>query len=219
MALLANPGLTRWLVDDDHPAGMVYALPHPGWVVCGGTDVGGDWSTEPDPRVHDEIVARVRSVVPELADAEVLGSRVGLRPVAPSVRLARHPASGRDVVTSYGHGGAGVTLSWGCADEVVRLVGERSDRDRARRPVGLRRALPYGAAGAKGRTRPRAPCTVTDDDSGTSRHAPFRSPSGSDTTTRVSSDTRWRSGLSGYWCRRVEMSVLWKSERERPSLE
>ena len=124
VALLANPGLSRWLVDDDHPAGMVYALPHPGWVVCGGTDVAGDWSTEPDPRVHDEIVARVRSVVPELADAEVLGSRVGLRPVAPSVRLARHPASGRPVVTSYGHGGAGVTLSWGCADEVVGLVRE-----------------------------------------------------------------------------------------------
>ena len=32
VALLANPGLTRWLVDDDHPDGMVYALPHPGWV-------------------------------------------------------------------------------------------------------------------------------------------------------------------------------------------
>lgn len=124
VALLANPGLTRWLVDDDHPDGMVYALPHPGWVVCGGTDVGGSWDTEPDTEVHDAIVARVRSVVPGLADAEVLGSRVGLRPVAPEVRLARHPLSGRDVVTNYGHGGAGVTLSWGCAEEVVRLVGE-----------------------------------------------------------------------------------------------
>ena len=124
VALLANPGLTRWVVDDHHPSGMVYTLPHPGWVVCGGTDVGGEWSTDPDPRVHDEIVARVRSVVPELADAEVLGSRVGLRPVAPAVRLARHPAPGRDVVTNYGHGGAGVTLSWGCADDVARLVGD-----------------------------------------------------------------------------------------------
>ena len=27
------------------------------------------------------------------------------------------------VVHCYGHGGAGVTLAWGCAEEVVSLVG------------------------------------------------------------------------------------------------
>jgi D-amino-acid oxidase len=122
VALLANPGLSRWLVDDEHPDGMVYALPHPDRVVCGGTDVAASGDTEPDPAVHQAIVARVRAAVPELATAEVLGSRVGLRPVAPAVRLARHPVGGREVVTNYGHGGAGVTLSWGCAEEVVHLV-------------------------------------------------------------------------------------------------
>ena len=127
VALLANPGLTRWLVDDDHPDGMVYALPHPGWVVCGGTDVEGSWDTEPDPQVHEAILRRVREVVPELATAQVLGARVGLRPVAPEVRLAASEHDGRPVVTCYGHGGAGVTLSWGCAAEVVRLVGEHTD--------------------------------------------------------------------------------------------
>ena len=124
VALLANPGLTRWLVDDDHPDGMAYVLPHPGWVVCGGTDVGGSWDSEPDPEVHEAILRRVREVVPELAHAQVLGARVGLRPVAPEVRLAASVADGRPLVTCYGHGGAGVTLSWGCADEVVRLVAE-----------------------------------------------------------------------------------------------
>ena len=124
VALLANPGLTRWVVDDDHPDGMVYALPHPGWVVCGGTDVADDWDTEPDPDVHEAILRRVREVVPELAGAQVLGSRVGLRPVAPEVRLTASDVGGRAVVTCYGHGGAGVTLSWGCAEDVVRLVGE-----------------------------------------------------------------------------------------------
>lgn len=122
VALLANPGLERWLVDDDHPDGMVYAIPHPGWVVCGGTDVLGSWDLEPDPDVHRGILKRVRAVVPELRDAEVLATRVGLRPVAPSVRLERTTVHGRPVVTNYGHGGAGVTLSYGCADEVVRLL-------------------------------------------------------------------------------------------------
>jgi D-amino-acid oxidase len=122
VALLENPGLTRWLVDDAHPDGMLYVLPHPGWVVCGGTDVSGSWDTEPDPAVHEAIVRRVRSAVPELAQARVLGARVGLRPVAAEVSLAASDVGGRRVVTNHGHGGAGVTLSWGCAEEVVRLV-------------------------------------------------------------------------------------------------
>ena len=134
VALLANPGLTRWVVDDDHPDGMVYALPHPGWVVCGGTDVAGSWDTEPDRAVHEAILRRVREVVPALAGAEVLGARVGLRPVAPEVRLAASDVGGRPVVSCYGHGGAGVTLSWGCADEVVRLVGAATGATRPTAP-------------------------------------------------------------------------------------
>jgi D-amino-acid oxidase len=122
VALLANPGLERWVVDDENPAGMAYVLPHPGWVVCGGTDVEGVVDDRPDPEVHEAIVARCRALVPALERAEVLGSRVGFRPVAPAVSLEVRDVAGRPVVTNAGHGGAGITLSWGCADEVVRLV-------------------------------------------------------------------------------------------------
>jgi D-amino-acid oxidase len=38
------------------------------------------------------------------------------------VRLERLDLAGRPVVTCYGHGGAGVTLSWGCAADVVALA-------------------------------------------------------------------------------------------------
>jgi D-amino-acid oxidase len=48
----------------------------------------------------------------------VVAHRVGLRPVRPEVRLE---AVGR-VIHCYGHGGAGVTVSWGCAEEVLGLV-------------------------------------------------------------------------------------------------
>jgi D-amino-acid oxidase len=52
----------------------------------------------------------------------VLGEAVGLRPARPAVRLEAEPRAGGTVVHCYGHGGAGVTLAWGCAEDVVSLA-------------------------------------------------------------------------------------------------
>jgi D-amino-acid oxidase len=119
---LADPGLTGWLLDEDNPAGLTYVIPRGTDVVCGGTAVEGATGTEPDPAVEDAVLARVRALVPALRDAPVLSRAVGLRPGRPTVRLERVEHGGRPVITCYGHGGAGVTLSWGCAGHVVRLV-------------------------------------------------------------------------------------------------
>jgi D-amino-acid oxidase len=50
---------------------------------------------------------------------------VGLRPLREPIRVARDDkpqARGQVLIHNYGHGGAGVTLSWGCADEVVQMI-------------------------------------------------------------------------------------------------
>ena len=116
---VADPGLRRWTLDEEHPAGMVYVVPRGQDVICGGIAEDGVEAGEPDQRTAAAILERCVAVVPELAGAEVLGHAVGARPVRPAVRLEREG----DVVHCYGHGGSGVTLSWGCADEVARLVG------------------------------------------------------------------------------------------------
>ena len=54
-----------------------------------------------------------------------------------------------------------------------------------------------GAVGEKGCSCSRPPSMTRQLDSGTSRHAPCRLPSGSDTTRRVSSESCWSVGLSG----------------------
>ncbi|MFY1637896.1 FAD-dependent oxidoreductase [Solwaraspora sp. WMMB335] len=126
VVLVANPGIATSVRDEQHPDGPTYVHPRRRDVVLGGTFEPGAVSEQPDPATSRAIRARCAALVPELAGAAVLGQQVGLRP-------ARHggarveaepapPAGVRRLVHCYGHGGAGVTLSWGCADEVVRLV-------------------------------------------------------------------------------------------------
>jgi D-amino-acid oxidase len=116
-------GLERWWLDATAAGGPVYVVPRSHDVVVGGTADEGEWDRRPDPDVERMLLDRAIGLVPALARARVLGRRVGLRPARSSVRLEVEDSEGRRVVHCYGHGGAGVTLSWGCADEVAALVG------------------------------------------------------------------------------------------------
>jgi D-amino-acid oxidase len=116
-------GLDRWWLDAEGPT---YIVPRSSDVVVGGTDDEGAWSRTPDPTVAARILERAALLVPDLARARVIRHKVGLRPARPQVRLeevAGGADAARRVVHCYGHGGAGVTLSWGCADEVAGIVG------------------------------------------------------------------------------------------------
>jgi D-amino-acid oxidase len=118
-------GLERWWLDSGSGEGPVYVVPRSRVVVVGGTDDEGEWDLRPDPAVATRILERAAEVVPALTRARVVGHRVGLRPARPEVRLElEETAGGGRVVHCYGHGGAGVTLSWGCADEVAGLVAQ-----------------------------------------------------------------------------------------------
>lgn len=117
-----NPGLTSFWLDVYDPAGLLYVIPRGADCVLGGTAEEGEEDTRPDPDTAGSIVARCAAAVPALAGARVLEHRVGLRPWRPEVRLEAETVGGATIVHNYGHGGAGVTLSWGCADRVVELA-------------------------------------------------------------------------------------------------
>ena len=122
--VVANPGLTEFFIGPgDETAELVYLFPHDGTVILGGTVADGDWNLEPVPAVAGRILRDCTAVEPRLAGAAVLAHRVGLRPARPTVRLEAEPGGGGPlIVHNYGHGGAGVTLSWGCAREAARLA-------------------------------------------------------------------------------------------------
>lgn len=120
---VAQIGLEQFILDEHGPRGLTYIVPRSHDCVLGGTSEDRREGLEPDPAVAEAILERCAALVPQLRDAEILSHKVGLRPGRPAVRLeAERPAPGRLVVHNYGHGGAGVTLSWGCAADVVRLV-------------------------------------------------------------------------------------------------
>jgi D-amino-acid oxidase len=99
-------------------------------VVLGGTEIPGDGSLDPRPATAQRILADCAAVDPRLGTARILEHLVGLRPARPRVRLEAETgdghgtgdSAGRLVIHNYGHGGGGVTLSWGCAREAARLV-------------------------------------------------------------------------------------------------
>lgn len=124
LVIVENPGITTWLgLVDGANAKSTYFIPQPDRLILGGTAEEDDWSLTPDPVVAEEIVARCVAVRPEIAGARVLEHRVGLRPARPAVRLERVPlGGGRALVHNYGHGGAGVTVAWGCAQQAARLA-------------------------------------------------------------------------------------------------
>ncbi|MGW0705451.1 NAD(P)/FAD-dependent oxidoreductase [Streptomyces sp. NPDC002643] len=125
LVVVENPGVTTWLTSVDGPgAKSTYFIPQPGGLILGGTAEDDVWSLTPDPVIAEEIVRRCAVLRPEIAGARVLEHRVGLRPARAGVRLEKVPlAGGRVLVHNYGHGGAGVTVAWGCASEVAGLVG------------------------------------------------------------------------------------------------
>ncbi|MCW2679418.1 MAG: hypothetical protein JWM62_819 [Frankiales bacterium] len=116
-------GLTDWLLAQDDPEALTYVVPREQTIVLGGTAHVGREDLEPEPETAAQVVRRCTKLVPELAAARVLEHKVGLRPARRAVRLEVGVLStGQRVVHDYGHGGAGVTLSYGCAQDVVALV-------------------------------------------------------------------------------------------------
>jgi len=116
-----DPGFGRF---DQRPESLIYTIPRRDVTVLGGTAQRGDW----DENIRDEdtelILRKCETLWPELDRSMIVGVSVGLRPSRKEVRLEAEVISGRKVIHNYGHGGAGVTLSWGCADEVARMLSQ-----------------------------------------------------------------------------------------------
>ncbi len=120
-----------------------------------------DLRSLPDPRRRDVLALGLglplllatqrgprsaRERAPDLRDERVLRHVVGLRPYRRGgLRIEREERSGKVLVHDYGHGGCGVTLSWGSALEALDLAADDLGRGLARAETAL--VLGAGAVG------------------------------------------------------------------------
>jgi D-amino-acid oxidase len=143
----AMPRITRAHCVSHDPAtgsqGMVFILPRGrDMLVLGGLVEMDEWDLDIGLDNYGpvrDMLRRCEEFMPVLRRAEIdvfEPVRAGLRPYRrQNVRVEIEP--GTRIVHNYGHGGSGVTLSWGCAAEVVQLAGQAlADPVRARRSPG-----------------------------------------------------------------------------------
>lgn len=100
-----------------------YVYPRSHDTVLGGTT---EWGIE-DEQVESGAVSLIvqgnKRILPHLSLEHVIGSYAGLRPFRRgSIRIEAESMGDKQIIHNYGHGGSGVTMSWGSAQLAVDLI-------------------------------------------------------------------------------------------------
>eukprot|EP00927_Polykrikos_kofoidii_P061886 TRINITY_DN56709_c0_g1_i1.p1 TRINITY_DN56709_c0_g1~~TRINITY_DN56709_c0_g1_i1.p1 ORF type:complete len:371 (+),score=31.48 TRINITY_DN56709_c0_g1_i1:59-1114(+) len=100
-----------------------YVYPRRDHVVLGSYYLEGDGDRDERPENTADVINRCAEFIPELRSAPLIGVVPCIRPGRKDgVRLDRIQVDGFHVINNYGHGGGGMSISWGCAGDVVRHI-------------------------------------------------------------------------------------------------
>ncbi len=99
---------------------LAYFIPRSDCTILGGSAFKNLESKAIDEDLTQRIIERCLLLDPELDTDHIISSHVGLRPGRSQIRLEQDPEA--SIIHNYGHGGAGFTVSWGCAADVLSLV-------------------------------------------------------------------------------------------------
>lgn len=121
--LVDAPWVKEWI---HHKSAYVFTRTD--GIVLGTTVELGKEDFETSEICKQRIMNNCKSMLHSLANADVKKCWVGIRPMRTSgVRLEAESVVNNQqqvVVHCYGHGSFGVTLSWGCAEDVGTIIGE-----------------------------------------------------------------------------------------------
>jgi len=115
-------GFDYSLFEEEGPNSLAYIIPRLKDIVIGGTAQDNNWNLDPDPKDTKDILRKCAAILPQFEKVEILETKVGLRPKRKEVRLEAEKFGDSVIIHNYGHGGAGFTISWGCAQNVVDIA-------------------------------------------------------------------------------------------------
>ncbi|MGH0944208.1 FAD-dependent oxidoreductase [Bacillus mycoides] len=121
--------------------GFIFILPRgENMLLLGGLAELNKWDLEVDLENYqpiEEMYNRCKEFYPFLEKAVIDACepvRTGLRPFRKqSVRLERIPNS--SIIHNYGHGGSGVTFSWGCALQVLEIINGLNVKEKFKKDI------------------------------------------------------------------------------------
>merc|ERR1712198_564324 len=117
---VSAPWIRKVILDDADDGN--YVIANMNSVVLGGTHQHDDWDRTPRDEDCKFIYDGGCALDPSIQHSVKINDWVGLRPGRDSVRLEKENIDGVSVVHNYGHGGSGITVFKGCAEDAANLV-------------------------------------------------------------------------------------------------
>lgn len=118
---VANPGGLSYH-QYNNSTETLYIIPNVNRVIIGGTHVEHSTDEVFDLALEKEMLERAYRFEPRLKEMPIVSRAIGFRPGRDET-LVKLDTSAK-LIHSYGHGGSGVTVSYGVAREILRLTKE-----------------------------------------------------------------------------------------------